>query len=320
MVKLTVVKMRESVDGGGKEAEQAMRKLALLDTTWIPLEVLSRSEKQAVEGLLTQHALVTKDDKGLVAMHALTQRAVRGLTDAPEREALVAAVAGALHAKLVKFDFDKPATYFIGRRYAAHARAVAAQAGAWGLLGAGPGRCGAGGGGVRQAAGGGGAGEGRARFLEDVIDMCIQGGNFSDAVGGQYGQALEMFKVAQDCALALHGPEHRLVADTNLNIGNVYESQGRYEEALVQYGKAQEVYVAVYGDMHPDVTRTQGNIANVHQQQGNYEEELFHYGMAQEVFVATLGHEHPLVADIKHNKALAHKKRGEKDLAKQLLL
>ena len=70
---------------------------------------------------------MTKDDKGLVAMHALTQRAVCGLTDAPEREALVAAVAGALHAKLAKFDVDKPATYFIGRRYAAHARAVAAH-------------------------------------------------------------------------------------------------------------------------------------------------------------------------------------------------
>ena len=36
------------------------------------------------------------------------------------------AVAGALYAKLAKFDLDKPATFF-------H-RAAAAQAGAWGLL------------------------------------------------------------------------------------------------------------------------------------------------------------------------------------------
>ena len=64
---MAAISIRESKDGDGMAAEQAMRKLALLDTTGILLELLSRSEKQAVEGLLTQHALVTKDDKGLVA-------------------------------------------------------------------------------------------------------------------------------------------------------------------------------------------------------------------------------------------------------------
>ena len=204
VVKLTVVKMRESVDGGGKAAEQAMRKLALLDTTGIPLELLSRSEKQAVEGLLTQHALVTKDDKGLVAMHALTQRAVRGLTDSAERGALVAAVAGALAAKLEKFRSDKPATYIIGRRYAQHARAVAAQAGAWGLLGLGSGSIAAKGG-VGQAAGGGGAGRCRVIFY----CMCFSAGLFFNTVGGAYWQALGLLKLALDCALALCGPERR---------------------------------------------------------------------------------------------------------------
>jgi hypothetical protein len=71
-----------------------------------------------------QHALVTKDDKGPVAMHALTQRAVRGLTDAPEREALVAAVAGALHAKLVKFDYVSRPDGFSSRQRGAGAPAI----------------------------------------------------------------------------------------------------------------------------------------------------------------------------------------------------
>ena len=84
VIKLSMWAIRESKDGDGKAAEEAMRKMALCDTTGIPLELLSPSERQAVR-LLTQHALVTKDDKGLVAMHALTQRAVRGLTDTPAR-------------------------------------------------------------------------------------------------------------------------------------------------------------------------------------------------------------------------------------------
>ena len=214
VVKLSMAAIRECKDGDGKAAEEALRKMALCDTTGIPLELLSRSEKEAV-GLLTQHALVTKDDKGLVAMHALTQGAVRGLTAKAARGALVAAVVGALEAKLAKFDEHKPVTYFIGRRYASHVRAAAAQAGAWGLLGGGPGHD-ASGSRVGQAAGGGGA---EARILEAVLVMFDRAGHFFWQVGGQYGQALEMYQTAQDCALALHGPENSLVADTNLNIG-----------------------------------------------------------------------------------------------------
>ena len=129
VVKLSMGAIRESKDGDGKAAEDAMRKMALCEITGIPLELLRSEERQAVD-VLRKHALVTVDDKRVVAMHALTQRAVRGLTDTAARMALVADVAGALSAKLAKFDEHKLATYFIGRRFAAHAKAVAAQAGA----------------------------------------------------------------------------------------------------------------------------------------------------------------------------------------------
>jgi hypothetical protein len=84
---------------------------------------------------------------------------------------------------------------------AVHARAAAAQAEAWGLVGDGPGRGGAGEG-VRRAAGGGGAGRGcRAILLKDLFVVCIRAGIFLEVVGGAYVQALGMYKVAQDCAL-----------------------------------------------------------------------------------------------------------------------
>jgi len=53
-------KIQES--GGGEAAEAALRKMALLDTTAIPLDLLSSTERQAVL-VLKQHALVTVDDK-----------------------------------------------------------------------------------------------------------------------------------------------------------------------------------------------------------------------------------------------------------------
>jgi len=62
---------------------------------------------------------------------------------------------------------------------------------------------------------------------------------------GRGPEALEAYSKSLDIKVKVVGP---LVADTNLNIGAVYEKLGRFEEALVQHGKAQEVYVAVYGD------------------------------------------------------------------------
>jgi len=304
VVKLTAGKMRKSAEGGGKAAEQAMRKLALLDTTGMLLELLSRGEKQAVEGLLKKHAMVTEDDKGLWAMHALTQRAVRGQVGKGERGSLVAGVARALAEKLAKFDHNKPATYFIGRRYAAHARAVATQAGEWGLLGKGS-----------RAPSGGGQGEGRASLLGDVGLMCRQAGRFFLMVNGQYRHALGVQEVAMDCALALGGPENPMVAHINVDMGLVHERLGDYGRALFHHSKAQEVFVTTFGDDCLDTAATFNNMAVVYEKQGKYEKALFHYGKAQEVFVAIHGYEHLDVAKTHGNIGNVHESLGDYEKA-----
>ena len=56
--------------------EQALRKLALLDTGAIPLDLLTTPERKAVN-LLQEHSLVTVDDMGHAAMHALTKLVLR---------------------------------------------------------------------------------------------------------------------------------------------------------------------------------------------------------------------------------------------------
>ena len=134
VVRLSLSKVRESADGHGEAAGQAAVKMALMDAEGIPLELLSSTERQGVS-LLTQHALVRVDGKGLGAMHALTQAAVREqLTGKAERLGLAAAGGEALAEKLGKFDNGKPATHFIGRRYGRHAMAAAGHAREWGLV------------------------------------------------------------------------------------------------------------------------------------------------------------------------------------------
>ena len=167
-------KIQES--GDGEAADSALRKMALLDTTAIPLDLLSSTERKAVL-VLKQHALVTVDDKDLVAMHSLTQLTVRGQTDKGDRQALAATVARALVGRLAKFYPEKPATFFIGRRYAAQARAAAANAAVWGLIPgslalASPAHWE-----VYRAAPGGG-------LLGDVLEMCMSAGSSFQIVGG----------------------------------------------------------------------------------------------------------------------------------------
>ena len=203
-------KIQES--GDGEAADSALRKMALLDTTAIPLDLLSSTERKAVQ-VLKQHALVTVDDKDLGAIHSLTQLAVRGQADKGDRRGSAAAVARGLKERLAKFDHQKPSTFFIGHRYAAHARAAAANIAAWGLI---PGlpalAAGAAHRRVRRAAGGGGEAHGKRSLLGDVREMCMAAGIFFLEVAGQHQLAFGMYEFTLVCAVALAGHDSPDVA------------------------------------------------------------------------------------------------------------
>jgi len=127
VVKLSLMKILQSEEPDAEDAGHALRKLALVGTSAIPLDLLTPTEKKAVQ-LLQEHSLVTVDEMRLAAMHALTQLVVRDqLTTRVQRPALLATLASVLEVHLGKFDPDKPKTYFIGRRYAQHASTPARQ-------------------------------------------------------------------------------------------------------------------------------------------------------------------------------------------------
>jgi len=76
VVKLLLDTLLQSNQAHAEDAGQALRKLALLDTEAIPLDLLCANERNAVI-LLQQHSLVTINDTGCTAMHTVTQHVVR---------------------------------------------------------------------------------------------------------------------------------------------------------------------------------------------------------------------------------------------------
>ena len=308
--------------GDGEAADSALRKMALLDTTAIPLDLLSSTERKAVL-VLKQLALVTVDDKDLVAMHSLTQLAVRAQTDKGDRRGIAAAVARALTERLAKFDHQKPATFFIGRRYAAHARAAAANAAAWGLIPGFPALAspGAAHRGVGRGAGGGGEAHAERSLLDDVREMCMSAGVFFQtvAVGGQAQQALSMFEFTLVCSVALEGHDSPNVATSFNNIGAVYAGKGDLENALVQYHKALEIETRVFGSEHPDVATSFDNIGVVYWKKGDLENALVQYQKALEIRTRVFGSDHPDVATSYQNLAAVYQRQGNHVQTKEMV-
>ena len=205
MVKLLLDNLLQSDQAHAEDAGQALRKLALLDTEAIPLDLLGADEKKSVL-LLQAHSLLTVDETGCVAMHAVTQRVVRDwLTAKVQRPVLVAALTAVLSSKLHKFNPDKASTFFIGRRYARHAGAVAPRAREWGVLAVAlPGLVG-GSGGVDAGQGDRAA---NCAVLHNIGDMCQQARVFFDKVSVQPREALCMHKAALDSFVAGYGNDH----------------------------------------------------------------------------------------------------------------
>jgi tetratricopeptide (TPR) repeat protein len=318
VVLLSRGKIKESRDG--EAADSALRKMALLDTTAIPLDLMSRTEKKGVLGL-KQHALVTVNDKDLVVIHSLTQLAVRAQTDKGDRRAIAAGVVRALKERLAKFHHHKPSTFFIGRRYAAHARAAAANAAAWGLIPGFPALAspGAAHRGVGRGAGGLGEAQGGRSLLVDVRGMCRSAGVFFQEVGGQYQQALGMYEFTLVCAVALEGHDSSLVAGSWNNIGEVLRHIGKYDEALEMHAKSLGIRTRIYGgDSHPLVADSFNNLGVVYEEKRDLEFALVQHKKALEIRTRAFGTEHPSVAASFNNIANIYEKQGKYEEALEL--
>jgi tetratricopeptide (TPR) repeat protein len=314
VVKLSLMKILQSEEPDAEDAGHALRKLALVGTSAIPIDLLTPTEKNAVY-LLQEHSLVTVDEMRLAAMHALTQLVVRDqLTTRVQRPALLATLASVLEVKLGKFDPDKPSTYFIGRRYAQHASTLVQHAREWGALPAALARGGAG----DSGAGGRGA-DSSAGLWTSVGRFCFKCGSFFLVVSHQYQEAHCMFAASLACTVALRGDDHPDVAASFINIGAVYAGKGDNENALVQYQKGLEIQTRVFGSDHPDVAASFYNIGAVYEGKGDIDNALVQFQTALEIRTRVFGSDHPDVAVSYANLAAVYQTQGNHVQRKEMV-
>jgi tetratricopeptide (TPR) repeat protein len=98
--------------------------------------------------------------------------------------------------------------------------------------------------------------------------------------GGQYNEAVELYKKALDIRERVLGKDHQDTATTYNNIASVYDNQGKYEQALELCKKALDIRERGLGKNHPGTAATYNNIALVYSNQGKYEQALGWYEKA----------------------------------------
>jgi len=314
VVKLLLDTLLQSDQAHAEDAGQALRKLALLYTEAIPLDLLGTDEKKAVL-VLQEHSLVTVDDTGCAGIHAVTQLVVRDwITSKAQRPVLLAALVAVLASKLLKFDHEKPATFFIGYRYSRHAGVVAARACEWGVLPVARPWLAGGSGGVDAGQGGGGAHHAVLVF-DNIFVMCQKAGIFLHQVSAQPRESLRMHEAALDSAIAGHGDKHQKVAACYSHIGNVYRAQGKHEEALVEHQKSLEINIRLFGCEHQELAKSYTNIGNVYYAQGDYENALLQDQKSLEIEIRVFGCNSVEVAMSYNNIGLVYKEQGDYDNA-----
>ena len=288
VVQLSLDKILQS---GGKHAEdagRALRKLALVDPEAIPLDLLTLRERKGMT-LLKEHSLVTEDEQGRAAMHALTQLVVRDLlTDATQRSALVAALTVSLMEQMQTFDSRKPETFktCTCRAYGAHVKALLTHVGDEG-----------------------------ADATEEVARLAYAAGYCFLEVTSAFADARRMFERALAIRQALQGQnaDSKDVADCLDFLGSVCARMGEYALALQRYKGALEMRTRVFRHDHPDVAKSYWGIAMVYDSQGRYKEALQEYEKCLKIRLDKLGHEHLDVATSYNNIGSVYKSQGKYD-------
>ena len=171
-------------------------------------------------------------------MHALTQEVVRELLMGSNGGAALGAVLEALDKKMGKFDYMKPVTYFVGRRYVRHVKTAALHTTSR----------------SKNLSSGSSKAIGRA---------CNKAGTYFDTVACSYDDSLRMYEQSVAITIKVLGKDHVDVAASYMGMANVYFKQGKYGEALELHEQSVAIKIKVLGKDHVDVLNSQKSIVRL---------------------------------------------------------
>ena len=86
--------------------------------------------------------------------------------------------------------------------------------------------------------------------------------------------------------------DHINTADTIINLGSTYDSQGKYDEAVVYNQRALKVYENAFGVDHINTADTIMNLGVTYRHQGKYDEAIAQYERALTIKETAFGVDH----------------------------
>ena len=114
---------------------------------------------------------------------------------------------------------------------------------------------------------------------------------------------------------ALYGDNHPDLADSLMNIGIVYDTQGRKEEALPYYQQSLNIRKATYGDNHPLVALSLSRIGSIYYNQSFNEKALKCHQESLAIRKAVYGDHHLMIAWSIESIGLVYKDLGQYEKA-----
>ena len=137
--------------------------------------------------------------------------------------------------------------------------------------------------------------------------------NYADFLDkyGLYYDSIEIYIRHIKYAEEVYGIEHRRIATSYNNLGEIYRETGDYSLAREYFTKALSVVEKNDDLSHPVVARIYNNIGLSFYEQGDYFEAQKYYKMAIDIHVKANGTENPLYAKYCHNIGSSYWKQRE---------
>jgi tetratricopeptide (TPR) repeat protein len=132
-------------------------------------------------------------------------------------------------------------------------------------------------------------------------------------------KAIELLERALAIRERVAGPEHKIVAETLVNLGTEHFILGDLARAEPMFQRAKEIFEAAFGDAHPGVAAALNNLGDVALESGRYDDAAPLYERANAIWSASYGPNHPHTATALAHWGTARLRQGRPADARPLL-
>jgi tetratricopeptide (TPR) repeat protein len=128
---------------------------------------------------------------------------------------------------------------------------------------------------------------------------------------GEYKQAAIFYEKTIEIERKAIPLNHHSLANSTVNLANVYSSMGDYRKALSLHEEALKIYQKILPPNHPYLASSHSNIGEVYRNMGEYSKALLSHEKALEIRQQSLPPNHPDLAQSYNNIGLVYSNMGE---------